>query len=111
MYSLRSIHLGMRQYWRDFNALEAYARFSPYQEAEEGYLRDSGGTGFWHEIYVIRGGMKAIDTEGPGNAPIGFARFAPTRRARGQMFLARKRAGRPGTPAAVVPESELYRTG
>ena len=43
-------------------------------------------------------------------APIGFARFAPTRPARGAMFSARKRAARPGplTVAPVVSEAEYY---
>ena len=30
--SLIPLHLGMRQYWRDFDALEAWARSTPHRE-------------------------------------------------------------------------------
>jgi hypothetical protein len=48
-YSLR--HVGMRQYWRDFESLERWARSEPHRLWWEGFLRDSGGAGFWHETY------------------------------------------------------------
>jgi hypothetical protein len=58
----------------------------------------------------MRGGIEAIYDD--MDAPVGFARFAPAQAARGAMFSARDRAGRPG-PVAVAPvvsEAELYRT-
>lgn len=110
LFSLRPMHLGMRQYWRDFDALEAYARSSPHREWWTSFLRDAGGTGFWHETYLMRGGMEAIYTDVPERGRVGFARFAPVRPARGPMFSARGRAGRPGIPDDVMPEDKLYPT-
>ena len=88
-YSLFPLHGGMRQYWRDFQSLETWARSLPHQEWWKRFLRDSGGTGFWHETYFMRGGMEAIyDDVG---AKLGFSQFAPTQAARGPMFSARQR--------------------
>ena len=53
-------HFGMRQYWRDFDSLERWARSLPHQDWWKNFLRDTGGTGFWHEAYFMRGGMEAI---------------------------------------------------
>ena len=86
------LHVGMRQYWRDFASLEAGARTLPHQAWWHDFLRDSGGTGFWHETYFRRGGFEAIYDDLPG-AP-GFARFAPTLPATGRMFSARDRLAR-----------------
>jgi hypothetical protein len=106
MYSLR--HTGMRQYWRDFESLENWARSDPHRRWWQQFLRDSGGTGFWHETYFRRGGVEAvyIDME----KPAGLARFAPLRPATGPMFSARKRAGMTGEAARRVPveEEEMY---
>ena len=46
IWSLLPPHLGMRQYWRDFDSLERWARSLPHQEWWRNFLRDSGGTGF-----------------------------------------------------------------
>jgi hypothetical protein len=108
VYSLR--HIGMRQYWRDFDALETWARSEPHKVWWRDFLRDSGGTGFWHETYFMRGGMEAVydDME----TPLGFTAFAPQKPARGAMFSARRRAALgeepPATPDSVYSESELY---
>ena len=106
MYSLR--HTGMRQYWRDFESLEAWSRSAPHRQWWKEFLRDSGGTGFWHETYFRRGGVEAvyIDME----KPAGLARFAPLVPAKGAMFSARTRAGVPGAAAgeSAVSEEELY---
>jgi hypothetical protein len=112
MYSLIPPHVGMRQYWRDLAALEAWTRSDPHRTWWKNFLRDSGGTGFWHETYRMRGGIEAIYV-GLG-APAGMMKFAPTLDARGGMFSARKRltaagatdASGPGVEA-VVPEAEL----
>ena len=42
-YSLR--HFGMRQYWRDFESLERWARSEPHRIWWQNYTRDTGGTG------------------------------------------------------------------
>jgi Domain of unknown function (DUF4188) len=105
--SLFPLHLGMRQYWRDFDALEAWSRSTPHREWWSDFLRSSRGTGFWHEAYFMRGGMEAVYDDMP--ARIGFAQFAPVTPARGPMFSARERARLSGSaPPAVIDENELY---
>jgi hypothetical protein len=103
--SVFPLHLGMRQYWRDFDALEAWSRSAPHRDWWQNFLRSSGGTGFWHEAYFMRGGMEAVYDDVP--VPLGFGQFAPLRPARGPMFAARNRAKLTGTPPpAVVGEAE-----
>ena len=63
--SLIPLHLGMRQYRRDFDALEAWARSTPHREWWRDFLRSSRGTGFWHEAYFMRGGMEAVYDDVP----------------------------------------------
>jgi len=97
-------HVGMRQYWRDFQSLETWARSLPHQEWWKRFLRDSGGTGFWHETYFMRGGMEAIyDDLG---SRFGFSQFAPTQIAKGPMFSARQRLHLPGASAVQSPLEE-----
>ncbi len=103
LYSLFPPHAGMRQYWRDFESLEAWTRSQPHRDWWQNFLRDSGGTGFWHETYFIRGGIEAIYDDMA--APIGMLRFAPQEQAQGSMFSARKRLGLAGE-AAAAPMSE-----
>lgn len=104
------LHVGMRQYWRDFDALERWTRSAPHRKWWQEFLRDSGGTGFWHETYFMRGGMEAIYDDVP--KPVGMMAFAPIKPARGPMFSAASRAGRPSvaTPQpAGLSESDLYK--
>jgi Domain of unknown function (DUF4188) len=54
LFGLFPPHLGMRQYWRDFDALERWARSEPHRRWWQALLRDAGGTSFWHETYFIR---------------------------------------------------------
>jgi hypothetical protein len=105
-YSLR--HVGMRQYWRDFDALEAWSRSEPHRLWWQNFLRDSGGTGFWHETYLRRGGVEAVYID--MNTPVGLARFAPVEPARGPMFSARTRARAAGQASGqpAVGEREFY---
>jgi hypothetical protein len=101
------LHLGMRQYWRDFDTLEAWSRSTPHREWWRDFLRSSGGTGFWHEPYFMRGGMEAVYDDIPGR--LGFGQFAPLQAARGPMFSARNRAKLTGDPVVpVVQEGEFY---
>jgi hypothetical protein len=106
LYSLVPPHAGMRQYWRDFESLERWARSEPHRQWWQGFVQDSGGTGFWHETYFMRGGMEAIYDDVP--RPIGLARFAPVVPAHGAMFGARRRLGVPGEadlPPAVSEDA------
>src|SRR5690242_14138371 len=71
LFSLFPAHVGMRQYWRDLDSLMTWTRSDPHRLWWKNFLRDSGGTGFWHESYFRQGGMEAIYDDVP--APIGFA--------------------------------------
>jgi len=109
IYSVFPMHAGMRQYWRDFESLERWSRSEPHMLWWKQFLRDSGGTGFWHETYTMRGGMEAIYDDLP--TPIGLSAFAPVSQARGPMFSARARAriaGQESKPT-VIPEGDLYK--
>ena len=84
-------YFGMRQYWRDFDALEAWARSLPHRSWWTDYLRDRGGTSFWHETYFRRGGIESafVDVD---DDTIGLTRIGPSVRSEGPMFSARLRA-------------------
>jgi len=109
VFSLFPMHLGMRQYWRDMDSLMAWTRSDPHRVWWKNFLRDSGGTGFWHETYLRHGGMEAIYDDLP--KPIGFMTFAPVVPARGPMFGAAARGGLGYGGAAVISEQELYTPG
>ena len=104
--SLFPMHAGMRQYWRDLDSLMKWTRSEPHRQWWQQFLKDSGGTGFWHEAYFRRGGMEAIyDDIVP---PIGFGSFAPVVPARGPMFGAVARAEKGPSADPVISEAELY---
>lgn len=105
-YSLFPMHIGMRQYWRDIEALLAWTRSEPHRAWWKKFLRDSGGVGFWHETYLMQGGMEAIYDDVADS--LGFLRFAPVRPARGAMFGAARRVARAETTRPVINENELY---
>lgn len=108
LFSLVPPHAGMRQYWRDFESLETWARSAPHREWWARYMRDTGGTGFWHEAYFMAGGMEAVYVHMLTDT--GFLRFASQRPATGSVFSARGRARRAGAAniAAPVAEHEIY---
>jgi hypothetical protein len=106
IYSLFPMHVGMRQYWRDANSLLEWTRSDPHRQWWQGFLKDSGGTGFWHETYFRRGGIEAIYDDVPEN--IGFMAFAPVVPARGPMFGAAARAEKEFGERPVLSEEELY---
>lgn len=108
LYSLFPPHVGMRQYWRDFDSLEKWTRSEPHRIWWKQFLRNTGGTGFWHEAYFARGGMEAIYID--IDMPVGFSAFAPVVPARQAMFSARRRMDMSGTPSSDAPlsEDELY---
>ncbi len=116
LFSLVPPHVGIRQYWRDFESLENYSRSEPHRTWWTNFMRNSGGTGFWHETYRMRGGIEAVFDDVP--APLGLGAFAPLVPARGGMFSARRRleavaaAGLPASaePAAVVSEDAIDRS-
>ena len=106
VYSLFPMHVGMRQYWRDMDSLMKWTRSDPHRQWWKNFLKDSGGTGFWHETYFRRGGIEAIYDDVA--APTGFMTFAPVVPARGPMFGAAARGGKEFASQPVVSEKELY---
>ena len=107
VFSLFPAHVGMRQYWRDLDSLMAWTRSDPHRLWWKNFLANSGGTGFWHETYLIKGGMEAIYDDVP--KPIGFMQFAPIIPARGAMFGSVHRAAAHAKAAEpVVSETDLY---
>jgi heme-degrading monooxygenase HmoA len=106
VYSLFPMHVIIRQYWRDMESLLQWSRSEPHRVWWKSLLRDSGGTGFRHETYLMQGGMEAIYDDMPG--AIGFMRFAPAQAARGTMFGAAHRIAKGNGGDPVVSEKELY---
>lgn len=106
LYSLFPPHAGMRQYWRDFDSLERWARSAPHQQWWQQFLRDRGGTGFWHETYFRGGNIESVFVDMPA---IGLARVGPTIPARGSLFSARRRLRMPegDAPPPPIGEAEL----
>ena len=75
-------------------------RYPAAQALVAEYLRDPGGTAFWHETYFSKGGIEAIyDDVEPG---VGMAAFAPVRHATGPMLGARERADADRSAAGIV---------
>ena len=111
VYSLIPPHIGMRQYWRDFESLERWARSEPHRQWWRRFIHDSGGTGFWHEAYFMRGGMEAIYDDIVRDT--GFLKFAPQVTARGAMFSARGRVHAQGgtNVEPAVSEMQFYKEG
>ena len=104
LWSLVPPHAGIRQYWRNFDSLERWARSEPHRIWWKNFLRDSGGTGFWHETYFIRGGIEAIYDDLA--RPTGLLSFAPQLGARGPMFSSRQRAHIAGAASVEPPIAE-----
>ncbi len=95
-------HIGMRQYWRDLDSLERFTRSEPHRTWWRDVLRDSAGTGVWHETYRRSGGMEAIYVAMP--ASTGFGLFAPPLAPDGAFHTARQRL--PAAAASDPPVSD-----
>jgi hypothetical protein len=87
LYALN--HIGMRQYWRDFESLERFTRSEPHKTWWRDFAKDPAGSGFWHEAYRRNGGMEAIYLGMP--EPIGLASFAAARAPVGPFMTSRDR--------------------
>lgn len=100
------VHVAFRQYWRDFDSLEAWTRQPPHGQWWRDFLADTKGTGFWHETHSIRGGIEAVYDD---MRPVpGLGTFAPVVPARGAMFSSRGRlSGEASKVAPVVSEDAL----
>ena len=104
LWSLFPAHAGIRQYWRDFDSLERWARSEPHRIWWTSFLKNSGGTGFWHETFFMRGGIESVYDD--LSRPIGMLKFAPVIVAKGPMFSARQRAHLAGAASIAAPLSE-----
>ncbi|UFH56260.1 monooxygenase family protein [Spirosoma sp. KNUC1025] len=109
VFSVFPLHLGMRQYWRDFESMEQWTRSLPHQTWWKDFLKDPRGTQFWHEAYCMQGGMEGvylnIDT-------IGFLQFAPQVEKKGRMFSSRDRLNlktQVPMPDPIYTENDLER--
>jgi Monooxygenase af470-like len=102
IYSQEPLHVGMRQYWRDFDSLEAWSLTLPHKEWWTDYLRDRGGTSFWHETYFRSGGFETMYVD--VDNPVGLGRITPRADAAGPMFSARQR--RDAEPSAGPQQPE-----
>ena len=105
-YGFFPLHIGMRQYWRDFDSLERWAREGQHMDWWKNFAKDPGGVGFWHETYMKRGGIEAIWADVPGK--VGLKAFAPITAPKGSMFSARNRVGIGGaeTKANPIPDEQ-----
>jgi hypothetical protein len=56
--------------------MERWARSLPHKQWWQRFVRDTGGTGFWHETYLMRGGMEASYEETPRTCHRGDVRLA-----------------------------------
>ena len=89
--------------------MENWTRLAPHKEWWQTYLKDTGGTGFWHETYFMRGGIEAIYDDIV--KPVGLKAFAPVVDARGSSFSARRRLRDDGDVPKQpdgMSETELY---
>jgi hypothetical protein len=100
-FSLVPLHIGLRQYWRDFDALEAWTRSFPHQKWWKDHVRDPQGTGFWHETYTRCSGFEGIYDA--MREPTGLLRVVPAVRAEGRMFSARERLKQSAKAPATEP--------
>jgi hypothetical protein len=55
---------------------ERWTRSEPHARWRSDFLRHSGGTGFWHEVYLMHGKMEGAYCD-MNKPPIGFQGFAP----------------------------------
>lgn len=83
-------HVGIRQYWRDFDALERFTRSEPHKGWWRDFLRDQKGTAFWHETYRNAGGVEGVYIGLP--TPVGLGCFAAHRPRSGEHATARRRS-------------------
>ena len=110
LFAGKAFHTGMRQYWRDFEAMERWTRTLPHQGWWRDFLHDTGGTGFWHETYMRGGAFCKRAMIDFWDQSVGAALRDPRftfARAVGEMTWALRDI--PGAAELVSYESELNR--
>lgn len=108
IYGMFPPHFGMRQYWRDFESMETWARTGTHAQWWRNLLANPRGVGFWHETHFADGGTEALYINAA--KPTGLMAFAPVNEARKSMYTARRRLQLPDEAATepVVSEEEFY---
>ncbi len=103
IFSLIPPHVGMRQYWRDFESLEKWTREMPHMAWWKDLLTRPQGVSFWHETYCMRGGIESVflNAKETGARP-GLLSFAPNVDATAAMLSARRRLKREGAERPPV---------
>lgn len=107
IFGFAPLHLGMRQYWRDFESMERWTRTLPHQAWWKTFMKDTRGTRFWHEVYCLKGGMEGVYLNIEN---LGFLGFAPSVEQKGRMFSARDRVSLKTDvpmPPPVLSEQDL----
>ena len=102
IHSLIPPHFVIRQYWRDFDALEEWTHTGTHSELWDKLAESPEGTSFWHELYS-REGIEAV-YNGMDDASTGMMNFAPTEPVDGDLSSARDRLQNPSNSAM----SSLY---
>lgn len=82
-------HVGIRQYWRDLDSMEAFTRSAPHAGWWRDFPKMGKGAGFWHETYSRSGAMEALYVN--MEQPVGFGKFAPALNPVGPFRSARRR--------------------
>ena len=75
-YSAEPLHVGMRQYWRDLDSLEAWARERPHKTWWTELSPRPRGHLVLHETYFRRGGFETTYVDVVD--PVGLKRIAPS---------------------------------
>ena len=101
--SLFPLHVGMRQYWRDFESLERWTREMPHMGWWRDLIARPQGVSVWHETYCLRGGIESVflAAEDNGYKP-GLLAFAPSIDPSSTMLSARRRLRREGAERPPV---------
>jgi hypothetical protein len=101
LLGVESMGLTLVQYWRSFEALEAYARatdgkhWPAWVDFNKRMGRSRGDVGIWHETYRVRAGeYEAIYS---GMPPRGLGKAGTLVPARGRYESARDRLNQAGT--------------
>lgn len=89
LFGLFPFQIGMRQYWRNFEAMEAWSHQQPHRDWWEAFMRQPRGIGLWHEIYTQQHGIEGIYDN--LSRAVGMSRFAPVQSAHGKRSSARGR--------------------
>jgi hypothetical protein len=108
VYGMMPPQVGMRQYWRDFESMERWARTGTHARWWRSLLANPRGVGFWHESHFTDGGTEAIYVNMA--RPTGLMTFAPVNEARKSMYTARRRLHLPDEASIEPPvlEEEFY---